>query len=263
MAVSDESLSRDVALVTGGGSGIGRAIALRLSAAGARVGVLGRRRELLEQVAREIADGGGSAVTLVADVTQRTAVDAAVERLFDEWGSISLLVNNAGSGRSAPFTKTSAELWNEMLGVNLTGAYHVTRAVVPQMINAARGRIVSIASVAGLKGYPYISAYCAAKHGLIGLTRALAVELAGKNITVNAVCPGYVETPMTEQTLAAIREHTGRSRDEAWSELAAHSPQRRMFDAEEIASMVVYLCSSAARGVNGQAIPVCGGEMAV
>lgn len=263
MAVSDESLSRDVALVTGGGTGIGRAIALRLAQAGARVAVLGRRREPLERVAGEIADLGGSAMTLVADVTDRNAVHAAVERACDEWGTISLLVNNAGGGKSAPFSKMSREHWDEMIAVNLTGAFHVTRAVVPQMLSAGRGRIISIASVAGLKGYPYIAAYSAAKHGLIGMTRALAVELAGKGITVNAVCPGYVETPMTEQTVANIVEKTGRSPEQTLSELAATSPQRRLFDPEEIASLVVYLCSPTAKGINGQAIPVCGGEMAV
>jgi 3-hydroxybutyrate dehydrogenase len=257
------SLSDTVALVTGAGSGIGRTIARRMAAAGAKVGLLGRKRSALQAVETEITQAGGTGIVAVADVRDRGEVEAAVLRVVGAFGPVTALINNAGSGRSASFDKTSVDLWNDMLGVNLTGAFNVTQIVLPHMREAGRGRIVNVASVAGLKGYPYISAYVAAKHGLVGLTRALAVELAGRNITVNAICPGYVDTPMTQQTLDNIERATGRPRDEARAQLERMSPQTRLFDADEIAAMAVFLCGDDARGVNGQAIPICGGEMAL
>lgn len=256
-------LDNATALVTGAGSGIGRAIARKLAASGARVGLLGRSENKLRVTADEIIAAGGQVIVLNADTTSRTQVEVAVASLVSAFGKVTLLVNNAGAGRSAPFAKTTDELWDDMLATNLTSVYLVTQAVLPHLLAAGGGRIVNIASVAGLRGYPYISAYAAAKHGVVGLTRALAVELAGKNITVNAVCPGYVDTEMTQATIANIVEKTGRTPQEARSDIERVSPQKRIFDPEEVAALVAYLCSPDARGINGQAIPICGGELAV
>lgn len=250
-----------VAIVTGAGSGIGRAVALRLASAGAAVGLVGRTRAGLESVAREIGAAGGNAAVVQADVCDRGQVTAAVATVAEALGPPILLVNNAGAGRSAPFARTTDELWSEMLAVNLTGAFIVTQAVLPHMLAAGCGRIANVASVAGLKGYPYIAAYCAAKHGLVGLTRALAVELAARGITVNAVCPGYVDTPMTQATLANIVRHTGRSPDEARREIEKMNPQGRLFTPDEVAATVLHLCSRDAAGINGQALCICGGEL--
>ncbi|MEE8170348.1 MAG: SDR family NAD(P)-dependent oxidoreductase, partial [Phycisphaerae bacterium] len=242
MTTSTDEFGNAAALITGASSGIGRATALRLAAGGARVGLLGRDRASLSNVAREIADAGGTAQSFVADVTNRSEVDAAVWSLTDAVGPLTILVNHAGAGRSAPFAKMSAELWHDMLSVNLTGAFHVTQSVLPHMLGAGGGRIVNVASVSGLKGDRYISAYAAAKHGLIGLTRCLAVELASKHITVNAVCPGYVDTPMTQATLSNIVDKTARTPEQARKEIESASPQRRIFEPEEVAAMVAYLC---------------------
>ena len=251
------------ALVTGAGSGIGRAIAHRLARTGAKVALVGRQPHTLEAVADEIRAEGGTAKAYPADVTDRAQVDRAVAAAAADLGPVKILVNNAGSGRSEAFTKMDAELWDEMLAVNLSSVFHVTQAVLPHMIAAGGGRIVNIASVAGLKGYPYISAYAAAKHGVVGVTRCLAVELASKGITVNAICPGYVDTPMTQATIASIVDKTGRTAREARAELERVSPQKRLFSPDDIASLAAFLCSPEAAGINGQAIPVCGGELAV
>ncbi len=249
-------------LVTGAGSGIGRAVALRAAADGYFVWCLGRRASELHHTVDQIVRDGGQALAAAADVTQRAALEQTIAELIAQHGPVRALVNNAGAGKSAAFAKMSDDLWEEMVAVNLTSVYNVSRAIVPAMIEAGGGRIVNIASVAGLKGYPYISAYCAAKHGVVGLTRALAVELAGKNITVNAVCPGYVDTGMTAQTVANMAQKTGRSLAECRQQLEAFSPQRRLFTPDEVAATVSYLLSPAAAGINGQAIVICGGELA-
>lgn len=262
LAAATPPLHGSIAIVTGAGSGIGRAAAMRLASAGAHVALLGRDAAALETVLREVEQAGGRATVAKADVTDRAAVDAAVAHIAGA-GPPTLLVNNAGAGRSAPFERMTIDDWNAMLAVNLTGVFHVTQAVLPHMLAAGGGRVVNVASAAGLKGYPYIAAYAAAKHGVVGMTRALAVELAGRNITVNAVCPGYVDTPMTQATLKNIVKKTGRTPQAAREMIESFSPQKRLFDPDEVAATIVYLCSPDARGINGQAIPICGGELAV
>jgi 3-hydroxybutyrate dehydrogenase len=256
------ALAGDAALVTGAGSGIGRAIALALAAAGARTALVGRDAAKLEATRERIAARGGESAAFAADVTSEADVERAVSGAAARFGGLSIVVNDAGKGASAPVSKTTLALWNELLAVNLTGAFLVTRAALPHLVASGRGRVVNVASVAGLRGYPYVAAYCAAKHGLVGLTRALAVELAPKNVTVNAVCPGYVDTDMTRETIRNVAEKTGRTPEAARAALEAMSPQKRLFTPEEVAAAALFLLGPLSRGVSGQAIPVDGGETA-
>ncbi|NUN49957.1 MAG: SDR family oxidoreductase [Candidatus Brocadiae bacterium] len=256
-------LKGEVALVTGAGRGIGRAVAIALAREGARVGLMSRTAEELREVARTVREAGGEARELCGDVLVPEDVERAVAELAGQEGGLTILVNNAGTGRSAPFAKTSRALWDEMLALNATSAFAVTQAALPHMLAAGHGRIVSVASIAGIKGYAYISAYCASKHALVGLTRALAVELAAKKITVNAVCPGYVDSAMTDRNLAVMSEKTKRPVEELRREIEALTPQHRLFTPEEVAATVLHLCLPEARGITGQAIAVCGGEMPV
>ena len=256
-------LNDTTAFVTGGGRGIGRAIALALSGAGARVVVTDRTETGAADVAAQVVERGGLALAVRCDVTDPAAVAAAVARARDEFGPVDVLVNNAGFAESAPITALDENLWSQTLAVNLTGTYLCTRAMLPDMLARRRGRVINIASTAGRVGYRYVAAYCAAKHGVVGFTKAVALEVAAKGITVNAVCPGYADTPMTEASIKRIAEKTGRSVAEARQTLEAVSPQQRLFQPEEIAALVVFLASDEARGITGQAINIDGGEVTI
>jgi NAD(P)-dependent dehydrogenase (short-subunit alcohol dehydrogenase family) len=249
------------AAVTGAGSGIGAASALALARAGARLTLLGRSRDRLDAQARAILEHGSIAGVEVLDVTESSAVPGAFESAAKRLGPVDILVNNAGDAESAPFGKTSLELFERMLRVNLTGAFLCTQAVLPAMLDAKRGRIVNIASTAGMKGYAYVSAYCAAKHGLVGLTRSLALETAKTGVTVNAVCPGYTDTELLDQAVSRISGKTGRSREAARAELAASNPMARLVTPDEVAATVLYLCLPSSASITGQAIVVAGGEV--
>ncbi len=255
-------LSGRHAIVTGGGRGIGAAIAAALAAQGADLSLLGRTSATIEATAARLRDEHGvRAGSAVADIGDEASLSSAIARCIDERGPAHMLVNNAGIAPSAPFLKSDAKLWREVLDVDLMGAVHAARAVLPAMLEAGGGRIVNIASTAGLTGMAYVTAYCAAKHALIGFTRALAMETARKGITVNAVCPGYTETDIVSDALQNITAKTGRSRDEALENLVAHNPQGRLIQPEEVAATVAWLCSDLAASVTGQSIVVAGGEL--
>jgi len=249
------------AAVTGAGSGIGAGCALALARLGAKVTLLGRQRERLDAQAKVIKENGGTADVQILDVTDAAAVPSAFEAAVRRLGPIEILVNNAGDAESAPFGKTSLALFERMVRVNLTGAFLSTQAVLPAMLKAKRGRIVNIASTAGLKGYAYVTAYCAAKHGLVGLTRALALETAKTGVTVNAVCPGYTETGLLGQAIAAIVAKTGRTAEAVRTELAANNPMGRLVTPDEVAAAVAYLCLPSSSAITGQSLVVAGGEL--
>jgi len=246
------------ALVTGGGQGIGAAVALALLAAGARVTVLGRRLDVVQDFAERAPDRLHAVSADVADAHQVAGAFADARQRF---GPLAILVNNAGQAGSAPFLKIDAALWRRMLDVNLTGTLLCTQAALPDLLAAGWGRIVNVASTAGLVGYAYVAAYSAAKHGVIGLTRSLALEVAKKGITVNAVCPGYTETDILRDSIANVMAKTGRSADEARAGFAAGNPQGRIVQPEEVADTVRWLCGPGAASVHGQSIAVCGGEL--
>lgn len=247
------------AVVTGAARGIGAEIARTLAAEGARVSLIGRDRAALEKVQKALP-GTGHAVA-AADVSDEASVRAAFEALRAASGPVAILVNNAGQAESAPFLKTSIDLWQRMLAVNLTGSFLCAQVALPDMLDAGWGRIVNIASTAGQKGYAYVSAYTAAKHGVIGLTRSLALEVARKGITVNAVCPGYTETDILRNSVANVVGKTGRSEADALAEFAAVNPQRRIVQPAEVADAVRWLCGEGAASMNGQSISVSGGEV--
>jgi NAD(P)-dependent dehydrogenase (short-subunit alcohol dehydrogenase family) len=249
-----ETLNGKHAVVTGASRGIGLAIARALQAQGARLTLMARDPDALAAAAREL---GGAAAWQQVDVRDAASVNDAFARA----GAADILVNNAGQAVSSPFLRLDADMWQRMLDVNLTGAYHCIQAALPGMLDAGWGRIVNVASTAGLTGYRYVAAYCAAKHGLVGLTRALALELATKGITVNAVCPGYTDTDIVQDAVANIVRKTGRSEEQARAELAAGNPQGRLVQPEEVAHAVAMLCMPAAAALNGQAIAVAGGEV--
>ena len=250
-----------VALVTGGGRGIGRSIALAFAREGAHVAVTARTGAELDAVAAEIRALGRKALAVPCDVGERAQVDEAVRRVAEGLGPVEILVNNAGIAISAKLVDTDDALWERHLRVNLTGAFLMTRAALPGMLAARWGRIINIASIAGRQGYPLVAAYTASKHGLLGLTRALALEVVAAGVTVNAICPGYVATDMTWAGARNIQKRTGRAYEEAVQALAAFSPQKRLIEPEEVAALAVLLASDDARGVTAQAWNVDGGAV--
>lgn len=256
-------LKDKTALITGGGRGIGRAIAFALAREGARVAVVARTLSEVSRVAAEIKEECGSqALSFVCDVSDRESVSSAFAGAAETLGrGIDILVNNAGIAESAPLLKTDDELWQRHLGINLSGTFYCTRAALPSMLARGWGRVINIASIAGKTGAPYISAYAASKHGVLGLTRSLALEVATKGITVNAICPGYVETDMTTHAVENITAKTGKSGEEARAIIERMSPQNRLVTTEEVAALALLLASDEGRGINGQAINVDGGSV--
>lgn len=246
------------ALVTGGGRGIGAAIAARLHAAGAHVTLVGRSAAPLEATRAAL---GARVQVLTADVTDGAQVRAAFAAAERQFGPLAILVNNAGQAQSAPLHRTDEALWRRMLDVNLTGTYLCIHAALPGMLERNFGRIVNVASTSGLVGYAYVAAYSAAKHGVVGLTRSLALEVATRNITVNAVCPGYTETDIVRESIDNIRAKTGRSEAEARDALTAKNPQKRLVQPAEVANAVAWLCLPGAESITGQSIAVAGGEV--
>lgn len=248
------------ALVTGGATGIGLAIAQALLAQGVKVTITGRTEANLQKAVQQLNDAG-LMQAIVMDVSDSASVSAGFMQAVEQFGTVDILINNAGQASSAPFLKTTEAQWQQMLAVNLTGTFLCTQQALPAMLAQSWGRIVNVASTAGLKGYAYVAAYAAAKHGVIGLTKSLALEVAQKGVTVNAVCPGYTETDIVRDAIANIMAKTGRSEEQARAELAAGNPQKRLIQPEEVADAVLWLCSPASASQNGQAIAVAGGEV--
>ena len=246
------------AIVTGGARGIGAAISSLLAQRGARVTIVGRDQAVLDKHAKSLGD---NAAALRCDVADEASVKAAFKQARDRFGDAHILVNNAGQAKSEKFNKTTRAMWDQMISVNLTSVFLCTQEVLPAMIEAGNGRIVNVASTAGVKGAPRLTAYSAAKHGVVGLTRSLALETAKHGITVNAVCPGYTDTDMTERGVRELMDAKKISRDEARAMITRVIPRGVMTSPQEVANAVVWLCSSDASGVTGQALVVAGGEI--
>jgi NAD(P)-dependent dehydrogenase (short-subunit alcohol dehydrogenase family) len=251
------------AVITGASRGIGAVIAAALAADGVHVSLFGRDSGALGRVARELGQDSndGRALAVTTDVTDSTSVHSAFAAARERFGPVQLLINNAGQAASAKFTETDEALWNRLIAVNLHGTYLCSRQAVPDMLQAGFGRIVNVASIAGLRGAAYISAYVSSKHAVIGLTRSLALEYATRNITVNAVCPGYVDTDIVKSAVANIMNKTGRSESEALAALVATNPQRRLIEPREVADTVMWLCRPGSESVTGQSIVLAGGEV--
>ena len=239
-------------VVTGGGTGVGAKTAHTLAEAGAQVTIMGRSEAPLQAQGLPYQ---------LCDVTDTDAVTQSFEAARNAHGTISVVIANAGAADSVPFAKMTSDQLLAMLTVNLIGVSNVWQAALADMKNAGWGRMIAIASTAGLKGYPYVAAYCAAKHGVVGLTRALSLELATTGITVNAICPGFIETPMLDRSIANIVEKTGMTEDKARASLFAGNPQKRFIQTDEVASTALWLCSEAARSINGHTLSISGGEV--
>ncbi|HEV2146052.1 MAG TPA: SDR family NAD(P)-dependent oxidoreductase [Longimicrobiaceae bacterium] len=250
------------AVVTGGGRGIGAAIAEELARLGATLTLMGRDRARLDAHAASVRDRfGADAASVVCDVAEESSVAAAFAEAREHSGEVQVLVNNAGQSEGVAFLETTREVWDRMLSVNLTGTFLCTRQVLPAMLEARSGRIVNVASTAGLRGYSRTAAYSAAKHGVVGLTRALALETARRGITVNAVCPGYTETDMAQAAVDTLVRARGITADEARQMIARPIPRGTLILPEEVANAVGWLCGPGASAVTGQAIVVAGGEV--
>ncbi len=243
-------------VITGGGSGVGAEIARVFAAEGAKVTILGRSYAPLKDVADETG-----ALPLTADVTHRGSLDAALDQAREAQGAVAIAVANAGAAPSAPFRKVTPEAFRASLAVNLEGVFHLWQACHEEMAEAGWGRLVAVASTAGLKGYPYVAPYCAAKHGVVGLTRALAQELGRSGLTVNAICPGFIDTPLLARSIEAITAMTGKTDAEARAQLVAGNPQKRFVGTGEVAGAALWLCSDAAASVSGHALSLSGGEV--
>lgn len=263
VSLSGSYLDGRHAIVTGGGRGIGAAIATELARLGASVTIMGRDLERLQKTAAEMSRREGSTVVAEqCDVSDEGSVALAFAHALERFGDAYILVNNAGQGEGAPFAELRPDVWARVLDVNLTGTFRCSQQAIGGMIAAKAGRIVNIASTAGLRGYGRMTAYCAAKHGVVGLTRALAMETAKLGITVNAVCPGYTETDMAESAIEALMKGRGIGRDEALGMMLRGIPRGKLTQPHEVASLVGWLCSPDAAAVTGQALPVSGGEVA-
>jgi NAD(P)-dependent dehydrogenase (short-subunit alcohol dehydrogenase family) len=260
MNASQQVLAGRHAIVTGASRGIGAAIAATLAAEGARVSLLGRDVAKLTEVSTRLG-GASRAAPIAVDVTRPESVSGAFVAARERFGPAHILINNAGQAASAKFTEIDAALWERIMAVNVTGVFLCTRQALPDMLKLGFGRIVNIASIAGLRGGAYISAYSASKHAVIGLTRSLALELATKDITVNAVCPGYTDTDIVSSAIARIAAKTGRSTSEALESLLATNPQHRLITPQEVAHTVLWLCSPGTQSVTGQSIVLAGGEV--
>jgi len=256
-------LQNRIALITGGGRGIGRAIALAFAQEGAHVVVAARTLAQVEHVAQEITNQSqAKALPVACDVSEVNSVTAMFARASEFFGrGPDILVNNAGIAESAPIGKTDDELWHRHLSINLSGSFYCTRAALPAMFEGGWGRIINVASIAGKTGAPYIVAYSASKHGVLGLTRSTALEVAAKGITANAICPGYVDTDMTTRGVENITKKTGRSAEDAMEAIRKMSPLNRLVTADEVAALAVLLASEAGGAINGQAINVDGGTL--
>ena len=251
-------LKGKTALITGGGRGIGRAIALAFARQGARVAVAARTAEQVQQVAAEIGD---NAIALICDVSDPQSVERMFAELREKFGDADIMVNNAGVAESATLVNTTDELWHRHLSINLSGTFYCTRAALPAMLKNGWGRVINVASIAGKTGAPYIAAYSASKHGVLGLTRSIALEVGASGVTVNAICPGYVDTEMVSRGVERITTRTGRSAEEALDSLKKMSPQNRLVTPEEVAAVALLLASEEGRGINGQGINVDGGSV--